>query len=207
MKFSKLTVGIVATVVMLAGTVSGQIADFYRVPREVILAAPATLSTVGTATVTNGAIDTAMFSGIARIQIFALTNAAGVAQTALLEQSDDSTNWSTFPNYALATTTSLSFTNSQLGGGTNTIITQSFLFPGSIVTPTANTSGWATPYINYGQFTNTGALTISKGYYNIAYNVDSVKRYTHIIWTCAAASTATNITVGAVFIGSRGGGP
>src|SRR5690349_19711988 len=77
----------------------GQAFDAYSPMRPVVLTSPAVL-TAANATVTNGPIDTSGFLGTAAIDVFSLTNAGG-ALTFTLEHSDDQTNWSALPNFAL----------------------------------------------------------------------------------------------------------
>jgi hypothetical protein len=201
MKFNKiaLTILAVASFGLLAYADGGHGVDMFGVPRTIILASPSLISP-GTATLTNGPIDTHGFDGIAVIDIVTLTNTPSSAVlTATIEQSVDSTNWTAGPSYAVATALSQNYTNSFYS--TNDVVKQTTLYPGVITTPTAGTAGWATPYLAPALFTNTGALTVSQStYYKIAYVVSDAARYVHVIWT---PTGATNDVVGATFTGYR----
>ncbi len=189
---------IVAAIVAIGFTAYGQRGlDAFAVSRSIVLATPTTLTVSATATVTNGPIDTHGFDGIACVDLFGITNAAG-ACTARLETSPDTTNWTAMTLYATATSYSLSFTN--LMYGTNVTATQTSLVPGTITTPTAATAGWATPFVAPALFTNTAAtLSVQNGFQKVGYNVADAARYLHIIWTPTGAGT--NVTVGALFTG------
>ena len=201
MKNLKQTFALAITMIALTITAGAQ--DFFNTPKEAVLAAPATLSTIGSVTTTNTAIDIRRFTGRVRVELMVITNAGNAAVTATLQTCNDPTNglaWSAIPNYAIAIPTSLSYTNYAWGSN---VVTQTMQVPGTITTPTATSAGWTTPYVVPALFTNTGAIT---PYYNnytvVSFLADDAKNYLHVVWTQSGGVGATNVTVGAILIGN-----
>jgi hypothetical protein len=195
MKFLKslLMVGLVLTSL----SASAQM-DLFGGPRVVILEPPTVLS-VSAATFDSTVIDTHGYIGVANVIISSCTNAGG-ALTVQGYTSPDTTNWTALANYANAVSTSVSYTNS--GAGYTNYVTQSYLLPGTLTTPTAGTAGFATSYLNPSPFTNSSALTITtKGTYSIGYTPGDNARYLKLTFTPTGSSS--NDIVSAVFIGRR----
>ena len=198
--FNKITLALGA--ILLAVSVSAQNIDRFRAERSIVLAQPQFL-VPGVATVTNGPIDISGYLGVGYVDIFSVTNAGG-ALTATLEGSVDTTNWVALANFALIKgTTSFTYTNGYYGG-TNLVATNPYLLPGTITKPTAWSSGFSTPYLNYATipYTNSGAITITAtGVYRAGFNVQDQSRYLHIIWTPTGSSS--NDAVSATFTAAR----
>ena len=198
--FNKITLALGA--MLLAASVSAQSIDLFRSQRPIVLS-PIAILTAAASTVTNGPIDIGGYLGIGYVDITSVTNAGG-ALTATLEGSADTTNWVALSNFALINgTTSYTITNSLYVVGTNTSTLSAsnpYLLPGTIVTPTPWSSGFATPYLNYAAvpYTNSGAITVTaKGVYRVGLNVQDARRYLHIVWTPTGSSS--NDAVSATF--------
>ncbi len=199
----KFTQKILAAIAVLALATSAYAqSDTFGQPRSIVLCAPTVLiGSAATGTVTNGAIDTHGFDGIATIDVILVTNLMGTL-TAQFEGSIDQTNWAALSNYAMATSATIIITNGYYGS-TNLTATNIFLYPGVVTAPTASTAGFATSFLNPALFTNSAALSVgSVGYVKIGYNVSDAPRYLHVIWT-AKGTALTNVTVGALFTGRR----
>lgn len=132
-----------------------------------------------------------------------ITAKAGTATTATIELSSDTTNWVALTNYALATSTTISYTNWNWGSS-NVIASDTYLMPGVYATPTSATAGYSTPLLVPALYTNSAALTMTSGSATlIAYHVPRTLGYVHIIWAATGAPVATNAIVGALFNGIR----
>ncbi len=199
MKFNKFML-VLAAVGIVACATAVRAQDVYQTTRSVVLATPATLNTIGTATTTNNAIDVRAFTGKLLVNIFAVTNAGNATITATLETSDDKTNWVAIPNYAKAAATSVSSTN--YWSGYSNVVVNTVLEPGSIVTPTAYSAGWSTPYMTPAQYTNSGAINVAANANAlVAYPVEDGRQYLHVVWTQGGGASGTNVTVGASVTG------
>lgn len=177
--------------------------NFFGAPRTVIASAPQNL-TAASGSVTN-TIDLLAFDGIVSVDIFSCTNTGttGGTLTATLYGSNDQTNLTAI-SYALATATSVSYTN-RFYGGPNLTATDVYLLPGTWTTPATATAGWATPYLVEAPMTNTAALTVtSRNFYHLGISAADSGRYLHIVWT--PGGTATNFTVGATVTGATHSG-
>ena len=168
--------------------------------------APATVIVTDTTNVINvqglpvaKPIDIRMFNGFVRLDIYALTNQTHVgAVTVTPETSTDKTTWVSLPNYAIGLSNTIIYTN--MFYGTNGLTaTNTFILPGTITTPTSATAGFATPYMLFSPYTNTGALTPTNGWNVIGFNADDARRYVRLTWTIATGTT--NLSVGAVLTG------
>ena len=172
--------------------------DTFAAPASVVLAPPA--QQAGATSVTNLPTDIKMFDGTSAIYILSVTNGGGTF-TATVEQ-NSTTNiagWSAL-TYALATPTTIIYTNTYNGNATNQVGTNYYLLPGVFTTPTAATSGWASTYLLPAQFTNTSAITLPAGGATmIGFNAGDSKRYIHIVFTSTGAGT-TNFC-GAIMTG------
>lgn len=171
--------------------------DSFAVPRTAILAGPENIIFTTAGVVTNGPVSTPIFDGVASIDLFSITNtgATGGTLTAQLYGSNDKTNFTAISNYALISTpTGIIYTNYQYGSAQ--LSTNNYLLPGTIVTPTPATAGFATPYVNPLPFTNTGAITMTtSGYYKVGLSINDYPRYLYVVWT--PGGTVTNFTAGA----------
>lgn len=172
--------------------------DTFGAVRTVVLS-PAQNLVVGVAAVTNGPIDMKLFEGVAKVDIFSMTNTGntGGTLTCTLYTSPDQTNLTALSNFALISgTTAVNYTNLYYGG-TSLWTTNNYLLPGTITTPTASSAGFATKYLASLPYTNSGAITVtSKGYVEVGYNVADANRYLYAVWT--PGGTFTNFTTGAV---------
>lgn len=192
---------ILSSLLILAAMASGAYAqngfDPYGGMRTVVLAPSQNLLNSAAGATTNTAVDLRVFTGIAKIDFFAQTNSAGTL-TVTLQGSTDSTNWSTFANYALSTATAVNWTNTYYAAGTNNLVfTNTFLLPGTITTPTASTAGFASSYLFQAPFTNSGAITLPGNTpVSIGVKIDDQLRYLRAIWT--PGGTSTNVSVGAI---------
>lgn len=187
---------IAASVITLGLSTAQAQPDLFALTRAVELSTPATLNTIGTATTTNGPIDVRHLDGKLVIDVFSLTNAGNAVVTATFQTSDDGTNYVAIPNYAKAIRTSVSTTN--YWSGYSNAVSQTVLVPGTWTTPTAYSAGFATPYLAWSPYTNSGAIDVSiKGYTRISYPVEDGRQYLRVIWTQSGGTGATNVTVGA----------
>lgn len=191
-----------AAVVMLAMT-CGMFAqngfDYFGIPRQIQLAKPNYIA----AATTNGSIDIHGFIGVGVINFMSCTNGDGTgALTATLQTSTDNTNWTAISSYALGRSATVSYTNMNWGG-TNLYVTDTYILPGTITTPTAATAGWATSYLLPSQFTNTGAITLTTpGVYSVGVNLTDSPRYLRVYFT--PDESMSNSFCGAVLTGRRG---
>lgn len=179
--------------------------DVFGIPRTAILAAPLNLTAASNA-VTNGPVDIRVLDGIARIDLFTHTNTgnSGGTLTATLYGSTDTTNLTLLSSFAfINSTTAVNYTNYYFGQGTNSFtVTNKWLLPGTIVTPTPATAGFQTKYLNPATvpFTNAAAITVTPpAQYEIGFNAGDALRYLYIVWT--PGGTFTNFTVGALVTG------
>lgn len=153
---------------------------------------------VGAISWSNAPADIRIFDGVASVTLFSQTNGAGTL-TATLCQSKDITNWVAISNIVLSTSAAIIYTNGYVGG-TNFYATNTWYLPGSFVTPTAYTAGWATTYLNPNLATASGALTVpASGVVYLGFNAGDCYRYFNILYTQTGA-TATN-TVAATLSG------
>ncbi len=199
MKFNKWTLGLDGLIVACAMVASTAMAQEFpaQTTRTLVLSPMQTMSGSTFASVTNGPQDKLGAVGQGFIDICASTNASGNTETAQIYTSPDQTNLTALANYGLInSTTSLTVTNFLYGGTNGLTAANLYLLPGTITTPTASTSGWATPYVAEIPFTNSGAITISKGTYRVIINnMQDANRYFYIVYS--ASGTATNLAVGA----------
>jgi hypothetical protein len=190
--FTKIKLAVIGAVAFIALPAVAQVGfDAYGQMRTLILAPPTILVNGGAAaSTTNVPVDTHGFEGVAKVDIMSCTNSGG-ALTALLYTSPDLTNWTALANYSLAQSSSIIYTNLGYGNATNLQATNVYNLPGAVTTPTANTAGFATAYLdNSSPFTNSGAITITtKKIYTIGYNIQDAARYVQIVWTPTGSSS------------------
>lgn len=179
--------------------------DLFSVPRALVLTAPTNIACIAGAggSVTNGPVDLLEFDGTAVIDIVTATNTVttGGTLTATLYSSTDRTNTALLGSLAFINSmTSIIRSNSYYT--TQIKVTNNYLLPGTVTTPTAGTAGFATRYLNYASvpFTNSGALTVTPpGIFKVGFNADDSPRYLYIVWT--PAGSVTNFAVAATVIG------
>lgn len=209
MKFNKwiLCVGTIAACAFSA-VQKGNGQDFFNSQKILEVGAPQYLSGIATQnTWTNGPADLIAYTGRGDIILNVGTNAGGTV-TAQVYTSPDSTNWTAAANFATVTsTTSVNYTNPYYGG-TNLVVTDNYLMPGTLTTPAAYSAGFATPYTAPipNLFTNAaGAVTVTgkANPYLIGINATDSSRYIYIIWTATGAATNGNTYVSAQFIGNQ----
>lgn len=153
--------------------------------------------------VTNSWVDTHGLLGQAAINLFVVTNAAG-GVTATLEGSNDATNALSFGTYALATSTSVVYTNTYYPTAFN--VTNTYLLPGTATVASPATAGFAGAYLAPWDYTNTGAITPNlKGATRVGYQVQDKPRYIRLIWT--TSGSLTNFTAAANITGRKANWP
>lgn len=172
--------------------------NIFEEPRTLVLQTP-TILTVADAPRTTMPFDLSDFDGIGTVYIVCMTNNPTGTLTVALEDSTLGTNnFAAISNCAYASSTTFIGSNTFL---TNLKSSNTYMMPGTIVTPTASTAGFSTPYLLGAPFTNTVSalsLTASPGVFAIGFNVPSVRRYLRMTFT--TGGTATNITVSAVLV-------
>lgn len=178
--------------------------DYFSVPRTLNLVSSPNIVAGGV--LTNQGADIHTFDGIAKIDIFVMTNtgATGGTISFLPQVSNDNSNWSTANSFAfINTNTQVIYTNNYYAGGTNAFsVTNNYLLPGTAVFPTASSSGWATPYLNPATvpFTNNAAVSLPLGWSEIGFSIGDYPRYLRVVWV--PGGTVTNFTGGAVLTGA-----
>ena len=193
MKFSK-TILAVAALGLLASLPAFAQFNTFGETRTVILAPPTkTLGSEGATIKSNACIDTIGYEGVAIVNLIACTNAGGGTLTATLLTSKDQVTWTALANYALASQADIIYTNRYYGTNGLTA-TNTFVLPGTVVTPTAATAGFATPYLNglATPFTNSGTINMvasAKPIVQVAYNVQDADRYLQVLWTYGGTTT------------------
>ena len=173
--------------------------DLFGAPRAINFI-PMQNIVAGSSLITN-TVDLVNLNGTAALFLMSNTNgASGGTLTATLYSSYDKTNFTAVSTYALATATTIVTTN-RYYGGTNLTSSSSYLMPGVWTTPTASTSGWATPYLAPALFTNSAAVTLSTPTtVLIGLQTSDIGRYLHIVYT--VGGSVTNYTVGGLIHGS-----
>ena len=199
---NKLIIAVVAAVSLVATVaVNAQTYDLFNATRTLVLVAPQNIGAASGA-VTNTPVDHVRLTGRVLVNFQSITNTGttGGTLTATLYSSPDQTNLTAIANYALATSTALSYTN-YLYGSTNLIGSNTELAPGVVTTPTVWSGGFATSYLAPAPFTNTGAITLNgKPNVQASFNIDDQFRYIYVVYT--PGGTVTNFTVAAQIIGT-----
>jgi len=199
MKFiSKMLLAVGLAFCVPSAFAQGEALDMFAAPRTMVLLDQST-----TATTTNANYaDIHGFIGVAKIDCISLPdNAAGV-ETVTIQSSADTTNWITLPNVAFGVSNAVIVTNLYYGT-TNFLATNVFNLAGTVTTPTASTSGFATPYIgsvptfsSSAVFTNTGPVVTTIGFLP-----NDASRYLRFI--VAKSGSGTNWAFGAVLTGRK----
>jgi len=198
MKLKNLFV-LVATVFGLAISANAQLGfDAFAGTRTLVVSAAPNLAAASFVTNT---IDKVRLGGTGALTFLTATNtgATGGTLTATLYGSTDKTNFVAISNYALLTAPSTETITNYFYGGTNLTTANSVFLGGTVVTPTAYTAGWATPYIAPAQFTNSGAITLngsSASAVQVGLRLVDYPRYLHVVYN--GGGTVTNFTVQAI---------
>jgi hypothetical protein len=108
--------------------------------------------------VTNQAILTRNFNGIAVADYFVCTNSGTNTFSILPQVSPDTTNWYSLSNYSLGVWLSATNTNNYYASA-SLITTNWYNLPGTPTSPTAYSSGFNTSYLTYAPFTNSGTIS------------------------------------------------
>lgn len=201
MKFLKLNLMLLA-VASFVCQASAQI-DIFDSTRTLVLDAQRSITNASSSLVTNTIADTHGFIGTAKIDFLVLTNSAGGTLSVAIQGSADLTNWTSLTSVAYGINATVVYTNTFYGNITNTIATNSYILPGTLTTPTAFSSGFASTYLLPAPFTNTAsALNLTpNGAYQVGYSVEDAPRYLRLVYN--TGGTVTNITVSAIFTGRR----
>ncbi len=205
MKFTKIVTVALAVASLSISVFAQRSFDTYSAPRTLVLSQPVLYS--GGAAFTSGTnawVDIRSFDGIAKVDVFGCTNVSNSSFTITIQTSTDQTNLTTLLNVSAATATSYIYTNFYYGGGSNCITaTNTWNLPGAPTVPTANTAGWATPYLNAvaNPFTNTISAysPAQDGITTLGVSIGDAPRYARLIVSLSGA--ATNCVVGADITG------
>jgi hypothetical protein len=164
-------------------------------PRNLAVAAAGINST------TNMPVDIHGFDGIAKIDFSCFSNNVATTVLVAIQTSPDQTNWTSLANVSYAVPQSLILSNYMYGG----ILTDTNVFnrAGTVTSPTAATSGWATSYLVPAPFTNTAsALDVShNSIVTVGFNISDAGRYLRLVYT--PSGTTTNWTGSAVLTAKR----
>jgi hypothetical protein len=185
--------------------------DLFNGSRTLVLSAPQKLAMTGTtAALATNVVDLRGFLGRGFISLNVISNSADVAVDptliVTLEAGTDTTNYTTLSSaLATATQTSVIITNSSLGTGTNISVTDTFLLPGTLTTPTAATAGFATPYVSPAAFTGSGLFTnnsASKSYlYGI--NLQDTARYLRVRYSLNGSNANYGVSATLTGLGAK----
>lgn len=194
--FSGLLVGALLAALALAPLAARAQFNQFAEPATLVLAFPTNAAGLLVGNQTNGWVDTHGMLGIATVTFMTASNAPGGTLTATLEQSDDALVQVAGPSYALATLTSVNYTNNYYATN-GPVATNSFLLAGTVTTPSASLAGFATPYLLPAPFTNTGAITVTpRGVFQVGYDIAAARRYVRVVWS--PGGTQTNMSWSAV---------
>lgn len=145
-------------------------ADTFAAPRTLVLLEQ---SSAAASTSNANYADIHGFVGVAKIDMATLPDNAAGTMAVTVQTSSDTTNWSTLGNVAFAVSNSVKSTNFVItwSGGTNVYATNVYNLAGTVTTPTANSAGFATPYLgsipsfsSSAIFTNTGPVLTTIGF-------------------------------------------
>lgn len=203
MKLKNIFLAIGAAVLFAATTAHAQF-DFFAQPRTIVLLGPTNLTVTPQLVITNPWADIHGFDGIAKIDISICTNVASDAVLVTIDTSQDQTNITSLANAAYSTVFNLSTTNTLYGNGSNLNANTVFNLAGTVVSPVAGASGWATPYISPAPFTNTVANQAlgPNGVFTIGFNASDANRYIRFRVT-SSGGASTNFVIGATMTGRR----
>ena len=220
MKFKMKNLFAIATFALLAIAlpVKAQF-DYWAQPRaiQIIGSANQNFTNSGPTTasiITTNIIDIHGFDGIAKIDLFVVSNTAfggnGMNQqgfcTNVFFTGSDRTNWTLITTIGTNTPATIVYTN-QMFGSTNLLATNVFLLPGLLTTVTPGSAGFASPFgsgqiLLQNPFTNTASFNTSiSGVYEFGFNIQDTARYLQMVTT--VAGTNAEYSVQAVLTGRR----
>jgi hypothetical protein len=195
-----LTVGLITATAIPAMAQGGRGFDAFENPRSITITQATNILSGGQVSTTN-VIDRIGFTGIAKLTLFGATNAGAATWTNIVQSSPDTTNW--YPTlYALATNTTIVYTNSAYAT-TNVFLfgTNNYLLPGVLTTPAIATAGFGTPYLAMIAYTNTNSIVLgSSGVEEIGFNISDQNRYIRVI-----TQTYSNVSFGVQLTGFKTG--
>jgi hypothetical protein len=183
--------------------------DYFAQPRTIQMLPSKFLSVgftnIGTGTLSGAwtnSIDVHGSDGIAKLDLVVVSNTAGASVQAYLTNSlvtsVDNTNWVPLTTVAIATSTAVSYTN--LMYGTNLIVTDTYLLPGTVSTITTGTSGYAPPNAVLGllvpaPYTNsiTGANQSATAIYSYGFNIADAYRYIGLVSSLTGSNATYNV--------------
>lgn len=200
MKFTKNILTVLAVLFLCTSAFAQRGFDTFSVARWLVVAPPTLFSGATALNLgTNNWVDIRSLSGIATINLFCRTNTGDSALTITVQTSNDQTNLSTLANVALAIPATVNYTN-RYYGGTNVIAANVFNLYGSVVTPTASTSGFATPYINPAAVPYTNTISATTPSYNTfsTYSVNIADAPSYIRLIVIPSGATTNFDIGAI---------
>lgn len=160
--------------------------------RTIYLCAPTTLRTDGSSKgITNTPVDIHGAMGIGLMNVFVQTNSGVGTLTLTVQSSPDLTTWTTLANCAVATSNSIIYTNS--GPSTAIYATNLTYLPGTITYPTAQSAGFANPYLAPAAFNSNAVFTVSTGgganIYQFGFNAEDAGRYIRTTWVATGGNT------------------
>lgn len=198
MKFSKIILVLLAVIGFAVSSPAQYGFNTFSATRTIVAATPQNIG-ADSGLVTNGPIDLLKLQGVGILNLVTVTNTGTTGGTlaALLYTSADQTNLVAVTNFALITVPTTDTITNVSYGGTNLTAANSVLLPGTITTPTASSSGFATPYLAPAPFTNSGAITLNGNKaVQVGLPVSSLRRYLYIVYQ--PGGTVTNFTAGAL---------
>jgi len=184
--------------------------DMFAGPRFLVL----DVGTVKAATTASSVIDLPIdihgYDGIASVIITAPVEAGGDATGTIyarLEGSPDgqvtgTTNWTILTNCAVMNTFTTNILTSLVSGILG--VTNTYMIPGTVTTPTANSAGFAGQYLSATAFTSAGVglTNVASGIAVIGFNVSDAPRFIRLKYTVTAQTNC----VSAVMIGRKNSG-
>ena len=159
--------------------------DSFYAMRTLMLIAPTNIS-AGVVAVSN-ICDIHGLTGIAKVDVSIAPYAPVDVTGVMFYGSTDKTNWSLLTSAAWATNNAISTTNSALSinypGLTSNTVNYYYL-PGNIISPTAATAGYATPYLSPAPMSAIGTNTITgAGILSMGFNAEDAPRYLRtVVW-------------------------
>ena len=141
-------------------------------------------------------------AGAGKIDVALGTNAGGGTYTVTVQQSSDTTNWTTVSNAALVTSDT-AFISTNIAYQGQLLSTNFVPWPfGGVTTPTAATATFATPYAPALPYTNSATFALtSNGVYQIGFSVPDAGPYLRT--TVVGSGTATNAVISATLTVAR----
>lgn len=187
MKFISKILLLGSVMLAIALPASAQLDEFAG-NRTVTITTPQVIS----ATKSNDYIDIHGWVGTAKIDLSSTTNSQTNQIVCQVYTTNDKTNFTAL-TYALGVPTAIIYTNLYYGSGTP-LATNNFILAGTVTTPTAATSGFATKYISSAPFTNTGSITFV-GAQMIGFEIADAQRYIQVVWTVSGQTNGVGATL------------